>query len=326
MKKNTIRTPQLTSDSGSQGPGGSAGSRSWRAGVNRASSDNGNGVGAPVATNGRAALQLAPGSLSPFSSAVRRDRALRSTRARTNPRVSVVIPAHNEARNLPHVLAKLPERVSEVVLVDGNSTDATMEVARLLRPDVRIVRQTRRGKGNALACGFAACSGDIIVMLDADGSADPAEIPHFVRALTQGADFAKGTRFVKSAGSSDITSLRRIGNRSLLRLVNALFGTRYTDLCYGYNAFWRHCLPAMRVDCDGFEVETAIHIRVARARLWVVEVPSFERNRIYGKTHLRTFRDGWRVLRTIIREWARGRAKPAPRATISVRRGSQARR
>src|SRR3712207_2549426 len=114
---------------------------------------------------------------------------------RVMPRVSVVIPTYNEAKNLPHVFALLPGDLHEVIVVDGRSVDGTIEVAQRLRPDVRIVRQNRRGKGNAMACGFEAVTGDVIVMLDADGSADPREIPDFVAALVGGADFAKGTRF-----------------------------------------------------------------------------------------------------------------------------------
>jgi glycosyltransferase involved in cell wall biosynthesis len=199
----------------------------------------------------------------------------------------------------------LPLDVHEVIVVDGFSTDGTSDVARVLRPDVKIVHQQQRGKGDALRCGFEAATGDILVMLDADGSADPAEIPAFVEALMEGVDFAKGTRFGEGAGSSDITRLRSAGNRVLNRIVNLLFGTAYSDLCYGYNAFWRHCLDAVKVDCTGFEVETLINIRVARAGLKVREVPSFERSRIHGESNLHTFRDGGRVLRTILRERVR---------------------
>jgi glycosyltransferase involved in cell wall biosynthesis len=226
------------------------------------------------------------------------------------PRVSVVVPTLNEAANLPHVFAELPAGLHEVIVVDGFSTDDTVEVARALRPDVRIVFQQRRGKGNALACGFAAATGDVIVMLDADGSADPAEIPAFVDALQGGADFAKGSRYLSGGGSSDITGLRSLGNRALGGAVNLLFGTRYSDLCYGYNAFWRDCLPSINVDCDGFEVETLINIRIARAGLTIAEVPSFERDRIHGESNLNTFRDGFRVLRTIVRERTRRTSLP----------------
>jgi hypothetical protein len=223
------------------------------------------------------------------------------------PMISVVIPTLNEAANLPHVLTRLPDSVDEVVLVDGHSVDDTIAVARALCPDVRIVLQDGRGKGNALACGFAAASGDIIVMLDADGSTDPAEIPTFVAALTAGHDFAKGSRFAPGGGSADITPLRWLGNRFLSMLVNALFRTRYSDLCYGYNAFWRRCLPHLHVTCNGFEVETLINIRVARARLSVAEVPSVEHERLFGESNLNAMRDGLRVLRTIVSERLRRR-------------------
>jgi glycosyltransferase involved in cell wall biosynthesis len=232
-----------------------------------------------------------------------------TARVNGTPRVSVVIPALNEARNLPHVFSRLPASIFEIVLVDGNSTDGTQEVARSLYPDVRIVGQNGKGKGNALGCGFAACRGDVIVMLDADGSTRPEEIPHFVDALLEGADFAKGSRFVSGGGSSDITPLRHVGNIFFSGLVNLLYGTRYSDLCYGYNAFWRRCLPYLRVDCDGFEVETLLNIRAARAGLRVVEIPSYEENRIHGESNLRTFRDGFRVLRTIFRERFRRRPR-----------------
>jgi glycosyltransferase involved in cell wall biosynthesis len=232
------------------------------------------------------------------------------------PKVTVVIPTLNEARNLPHVFAKLPAGLHEVIIVDGNSVDDTVAVARRLRPDVRIVRQNRSGKGNALACGFAAATGDIIAMVDADGSADPAEIPQFVRALLDGADFAKGTRFADGGGSSDITRLRHLGNRTLSGLVNMLCRTKYSDLCYGYNVFWRRHVPVFglqtesdipagsgtRLWGDGFEVETLINIRIAQAGLKVKEVASYEHSRIHGVSNLNARRDGWRVLRTILAE------------------------
>ncbi len=234
------------------------------------------------------------------------------------PRVSVVVPTLNEAANLPHVFGALPDGLHEVIVVDGRSTDDTIAVARRLRPDVRIVLERRAGKGAALAAGFAAVTGDIIVMLDADGSADPAEIPRFVAALANGADFVKGSRFAQGGGSSDITPTRRAGNRALNALVNSLYGTKYSDLCYGYNAFWTRCLPYLRVDCDGFEVETLINVRIAKAGLVVHEVPSFERDRIHGESNLSAVRDGLRVLRTIGTERVAGRTGRFRRRTLTA--------
>ncbi len=241
----------------------------------------------------------------------------------SSPTISVIIPTLNEARNLPHVFEHLPAD-AEIIVVDGRSTDDTVSVAKSLRPDAVIVDQTRRGKGNALACGFAAATGDILVMLDADGSADPAEINEFVRVLTAGADFAKGSRFISGGGSSDITRLRRAGNAFLSGLVNTFIHCHYSDLCYGYNAFWRHCLPTLGLSPgehspnnewgDGFEVETLINMRVAQAGLRVVEVPSFEHPRIHGVSNLNAVSDGLRVLRTILVESRGSRGRKRKRA------------
>jgi len=216
--------------------------------------------------------------------------------------ISVVIPTLNEADNLPHVFERIPREVDEVILVDGHSTDGTVEVARRLRPGLVVVQQSGKGKGNALACGFWAATGDVIVMLDADGSTDPLEIPRFVAALLAGADFAKGSRFIAGGGSADITTMRRVGNWALAKLVNGFWGGQYSDLCYGYNAFWRRNLPFITPDCEGFEVETLINIRAARAGLRIFEVPSFEYDRGHGTSNLNARRDGIRVLRTIASE------------------------
>ena len=252
------------------------------------------------------------------------------------PRISIVIPAKNEARNLPQLFAKLPTKNCEVILIDGASTDDTVSEALRLRPDVNVISQTRRGKGNALACGFAAATGEFVVMIDADGSNDPAEIPRFVDALKGGADFAKGSRFLAGGGSHDISHFRRFGNFWLNKIVNLLYGTRYTDLCYGYNAFRRECLPVMALDPgdphelddgtmpwgDGFEVETLINVRIAKAGLRVSEVPSFEAVRSFGTSNLNAFSDGMRVLHTIRAELNRS-VSQAPTESASTDSGAK---
>jgi len=236
------------------------------------------------------------------------------------PTITIVVPARNEARNLELVLPTLPA-VHEVIVVDGHSTDDTAAVVRRTLPSARFIQQTRRGKGNALACGFEAATGDVIVMFDADGSADSTEIEAYVTSLTSGADFAKGSRVLAAGGSEDITWLRDFGNRVLTGVTNVLFRTSYTDLCYGYNAFWRDILPVLSIPSsrggqaawgDGFEIETLINCRVAAGGLQIHEVPSIELERIHGESNLNTFRDGARVLRTIFTERARrGTARQA---------------
>lgn len=242
--------------------------------------------------------------------------AQKSSRRNTvAPRVSIIVPAINEATNLRVVLPQLPA-VHEVILVDGGSVDDTVAVAHQVRPGIVVCTQRRRGKGNALATGFARATGDVLVTFDADGSADPAEIDRFVQALVDGADFAAGSRFASGGGSEDITRIRRMGNRALRGAFNAAFRVKHTDLCYGFNAFWADQVPLLELPDpegpppadgvllwgDGFEIETVVACRFAAAGAVIAEVPSMEKPRIHGESNLSAVSDGMRVLRTLMVE------------------------
>lgn len=221
---------------------------------------------------------------------------------RAEPTVSVVIPTLNEARNLAFVLNSIPDWVSEIVMVDGRSTDDSVRVARALRPDVHVIYETQRGKGAALRAGLAAASGDIRIIMDGDGSMDGADIQAFRDALVEGADYAKGSRFRADAGSADITRLRRFGDWGICLLIRVLFGARYTDGTFGFKGVRADCLDKIRIDTDGFEVELLIDIRAHRAGLRTVEVPCFETNRIHGRSNLHALSDGLRCLRVVVQE------------------------
>ncbi len=221
------------------------------------------------------------------------------------PRVSVVVPAINESANLPHVLPRIPVSVKEVLLVDGHSSDDTATVALKYHPKVRVIFQKGKGKGDALRSGFGEASGDLIVTLDADGSMRPEEIPHFLEALANGYDFAKGTRFKGNAGSSDMEGHRVFGNRMLAKITNLLHGTKYTDVTYGYNAFWKRCLGKVELRSNGFDIETETAIRFKKAKLKIIEIPSYEDARINGKANLHSLRDGWYILKAILKELVR---------------------
>jgi glycosyltransferase involved in cell wall biosynthesis len=231
-------------------------------------------------------------------------------------RVSVVIPAMNEERNIGWVLERLPANVDEVILVDGNSKDETVAVSREIRPDIRVVGQDRPGKGAALRAGFAAAHGDYIVMIDADRSMDPAEIQLYLDLLDQGHDLVKGSRFMDGGGTTDMELIRRLGNGVLRGLVNGLYRTDFTDLCYGFFAFRRNRLDDLALRSDGFEIETELVVRAIKADLRIGEVPSFESPRAYGESNLNTWRDGTRVLRTLLRHRLT-RRNPAAR-TVAV--------
>ncbi len=172
-----------------------------------------------------------------------------------HPRISVVIQTHNEAKNLDYLLPFIPPIASEIILVDEHSTNDTVAVAQELLPSIKVIRQLGKGRGDTLRVGFAASTGDIIVMIDAYGSVDPYEIPRFVEALLQGNDFAKGSRFFPTGDSDDITPLRSLGNYALDQFVNVFFEINYSDLRYGFNAFWMHCLDRVQMSFNGFEIE-----------------------------------------------------------------------
>jgi glycosyltransferase involved in cell wall biosynthesis len=225
--------------------------------------------------------------------------------------LSVVIPTWNEAANIGQVLRQL-DRFDDVVLVDGQSEDDTVQIARAVRPDVRVVERRPRGKGDALRAGFSAARGDVIVIMDADGSMDPAEVDVFVSMIAVGFDLVKGSRLACGGGSHDLTFVRWAGNRALCGLANRLFRTSWTDLCYGYLAFRRDCLDRLALTADGFEIESQILANAALAGLRVAEVPSVEFPRLSGDSHLNARRDGTRILRTMLS------ARFSPRARRSA--------
>ncbi|MEX2553625.1 MAG: glycosyltransferase family 2 protein [Actinomycetota bacterium] len=216
------------------------------------------------------------------------------------PSISVVIPAKNEGGNVGWVLQSMPRWVDEVILVDGNSTDRTVDLAKREWPGLVVVGQRRPGKGAALREGFASARGDIVVMIDADGSMDPGEIDRYVKPLIDGeCDMVKGSRWLAGGGSQDITPFRKLGNKMLLTLVNRLFGSEFTELCYGFMAFSRTCVDKLELTADGFEIETQIVLNAVRAGMRVEEVASVEAPRRCGRSNLRPIRDGLRVLATV---------------------------
>lgn len=228
----------------------------------------------------------------------------RQKRERVSPQassVSLVIPVKNEARNIGWVLQQIADDVDEVILVDGKSTDATLVTAQRCRPDIKVVPQDGVGKGSALRTGFLAASGDVIVMMDADGSMTPDEIKHYLHFLANGYDFVKGSRFIPGGGSLDITRFRRFGNRFLLSVFNTLYRAELTDLCYGFCAFHRRYLDVLALSATGFEIEAEMVVHAMQAGLRVAEVPSLELPRRAGKSNLHSISDGIRVLRTVVR-------------------------
>ncbi len=220
----------------------------------------------------------------------------------SEPKITVLICTLNEEENLSQLLSRIPEWVDEVLLVDGHSTDNTVQVARQLRPDIQVLYQPEEGKGDALKYGFKQASGDIIVTLDADGATDPDEMSKFVQPLLDGYDFAKGSRF-KLEFPRNKPRYRIFGNWLITITFDVLFYRNYTDMCSGYSAFWREAIE--RVDLsspDNFEDEPLINVKVRKAGLKVIEVGHIDGGRLGGATKAPGWRQGFKAIKTILRE------------------------
>lgn len=218
-------------------------------------------------------------------------------------KVSIVIPTLNEVENIKHVFPNIPQYIDEILVIDGDSVDGTRDEILKYRKDAIIIIDKSRGKGTALRKGFEMATGDLIIMMDADGSHDPREIPILINPVLNGYDVAKASRLLPGGGSDDFTLFRKIGNKIFVTMVNFMYGSNYTDLCYGYRAFKKDAIEKLVCKSEGFEIETEQSIKIMKARLKVVEVPSFEAARKYGNSRLNAIRDGFRILKVILTEY-----------------------
>lgn len=221
------------------------------------------------------------------------------------PFISVVIPTLNEEKNLPLILKDLKKFFEErklkyeIIVVDGYSKDKTVEIAKRYKSKVIF---DKKGKGSAIRKGLSAAKGDIIITMDADCSHIVREIGLLIEGIRVGYDICMGSRFIQGGGTEDMPWYRRFGNKIFVFIVNFLWGTKYSDLCYGYRSFRKAVVRKLKLKQDGFGIETEIAIQAAKKRLRVLEVPSFEKPRKHGEGKLRTLRDGFSILFTIIRE------------------------
>jgi len=215
------------------------------------------------------------------------------------PKVSIVIPTLNEEANVGIVLCQLPE-VHEIIIVDGHSKDDTVKIAKKFK--TKIIYEDKPGKGLALIKGMKAATGDIIIMMDADCSHRVSEFGLLIEGIKSGYDVCMGSRFIQGGGTADMPFYRKIGNKMFVLMVNIFWGMNYSDLCYGYRSLRRDVIDKLDLKSTGFGIETEISIKCAKRKLKVLEIPSYEKLRESGDGKLRTFSDGWKILKTIVYE------------------------
>lgn len=217
--------------------------------------------------------------------------------------ISIILPAHQEAATIGDVvtgcLTHVPDAL-EILVVDDGSTDGTKDAAEMA--GARVLRKEHNvGKGAALREGVEAARGDIVVVLDADGQDDPADIPRLVAPLEGGADLVIGSRFLGRFEPGAIAPVDRIGTRGLTAIFNAMFRTRLTDILAGYRAARRETLLRAGWKARGYDVEVDMLSSVVRSGGVVVEIGVRRMARAHGASGLRRFRDGSIILGAMVR-------------------------
>ncbi len=217
-------------------------------------------------------------------------------------KISIVIPTLNESRNIrrliPMIRRVLHGRNFEIIVVDGHSADKTDLHARELGAKVIY---DNVGKGSALIKGIKAASGSIIVSMDADLSHRPNELLILIAGIEAGYDICMGSRFLTGGGSDDMPFHRRFGNSVFVTLVNLIYGSKYTDLCYGYRSFAKGVAQRLHLSETGFGIETEISIKAVKQKMRIMEVPSYEKLRLHGSGKLSSLGDGAKILYAILR-------------------------
>lgn len=225
------------------------------------------------------------------------------------PSLSIIIPALDEERNLPHVLPRIPAlpELGEVILVDGHSKDTTVRVAQELMPQIKVIYQRGKGKGDAVRSGVQAAQGEFFLVLDADGSHRPEEIPLYLEKAREGYDLVKGSRYLDGKRHTDDETLDRRVMVGLTHVVtNALWRTRFTDIGYGMLLMRRQRFLDLDIRANRLEMEYEIAAKATRHGLRIVEIPAHEDRRLHGRSRLSYIRDGRLIAQVVFREYFRG--------------------
>ena len=233
----------------------------------------------------------------------------RFPRADTSPTVSAIVPCRNEAGHIPSLVRRLPELPpgSEFLFVEGNSSDDTEQAIRRAidetpeRP-LRLIKQTGKGKGDAVRLGFAEARGDILLILDSDMGVAPEDLPKFVEALSRGkGEMVNGSRMVYPMEGRAMRFLNLLANKLFAWLFSWLLGQQVRDTLCGTKAMFRHDYERIAAnrsyfgDFDPFG-DFDLLFGASRLNLRIVDVAIRYHERQYGTTNISRFRHGWLLL------------------------------
>ena len=237
------------------------------------------------------------------------------------PSCTVLIPCRNERGNIESAIQRLPSFTSdmEVLYVEGHSADKTYEECLRVRDaypdiDIKVLRQDGKGKGDAVRKGFDMARGDILMILDADLTMPPEELPKFYRAISSGkGEFINGSRLVYPMADRAMRFLNWVANRSFAYIFSFLMNQRFTDTLCGTKVLWKRDYDKISAnrhyfgDFDPFG-DFDLIFGAARLNLKIVEIPIRYADRTYGETQISRFRHGWMLLRMVVFAWRKLKA------------------
>jgi len=221
-------------------------------------------------------------------------------------KVTLIIPTRNEEGCIGKVLKEVPRKiVDEIIVVDGHSKDNTIKEAKKnLKPRKDMIfTQKNIGYGAAFIEGFKKASGDVIIMMDADGSHNPADIPFLVNKIKEGYEYVMASRYAIGGRSNDDTFIRWFGNQLFTKLTNIVHNMRVTDSLYLFTAITKDGLGKLELKTPGFEFCTEIVVKAHRTGLRFAEIPAIERARFNGESKVNALWHGLKILKTVINKY-----------------------
>jgi len=211
-------------------------------------------------------------------------------------KITIQIPTLNEEECISRLIKEIPEGVAdEILVVDAHSTDKTVEIAKSLGARV-ILQPLKRGFGDAHKFGFKNAIGDVVVILNADGSQDPKDIPRMIEKIKQGNDLALCSRYLPSSSTDDDTLVRFVGNKFFTFFTNLLYHTKFSDSLYFFFAVRKDKVLNLDLKSDDFAICIELLVKAHKAGFKIAEIPCIERKRFAGKSKVNALIDGSKIL------------------------------